>query len=166
MERNGAKKGKASRFTGVFRAGSKWKAQLQHKNRSIYLGCYATEEEAAAVYQAEKSRIMTEVEGSAPAAVVAASITHPQASLSFRMSMSSPFRHVSVQPFSSVGDTTASSQTVEDNNAVVAAATAVQDAGVENRILLCVEVGRVAELAEKIRLGERLAATPAYQSSN
>ena len=54
---------KASRFTGVFRAGSKWKAQLQHKNRSIYLGCYATEEEAAAVYQAEKSRIMTDVEG-------------------------------------------------------------------------------------------------------
>ena len=67
--------------------------------------------------------------------------------------MSSPFRQVSVQPFSSVGDTTASSQTVEDNNAAVAAATAVQDTGVENRILLCVEVGRVAELAEKIRLG-------------
>ena len=35
---------KASKYTGFFRAGNKWKAQLQHKNACIYLGIYDTED--------------------------------------------------------------------------------------------------------------------------
>jgi hypothetical protein len=49
---------KASKYTGVFRAGNKWKAQLQHRNACIYLGIYDTEEKAAEVYNIEKAKVL------------------------------------------------------------------------------------------------------------
>ena len=59
--------GKASRFTGVFRSGAhKWKAQLQYKNQCLYLGTFATEEEAAVAYQREKTRIQAVEQGIQP----------------------------------------------------------------------------------------------------
>ena len=52
---DGQKK-KASRFTGVFRAGKKWKSQVQHNGVQNYLGIYDSEEEASEAYQAYKAK--------------------------------------------------------------------------------------------------------------
>lgn len=155
MERSGSiKKGKASRYTGVFRAGLKWKAQLQHKNRSIYLGCYSTEEEAASVYQAEKARIMA-IEGQQKAPVpTTLPIPTPTMTSATMMKYTNPlsvpvtssYRSTSAPPFrssASMSDTTTSaSHTVASDNAG------------DDRVLLMVEVSRVTELMEKIRCGD------------
>lgn len=45
------KAGKASRFTGVFRAGKKWKSQVQANGVQHYLGIFESEEEASHAYQ-------------------------------------------------------------------------------------------------------------------
>ena len=153
MERSGSiKKGKASRYTGVFRAGLKWKAQLQHKNRSIYLGCYSTEEEAASVYQAEKTRIMA-IEGQQkPPVPTTLPIPTPIMTSATMMKYPNPlsvpasYRSTSAPPFrssASMSDTTSSaSHTVASDNAG------------DDRVLLMVEVSRVTVLMEKIRCGE------------
>jgi hypothetical protein len=41
---------KASRFTGVFRAGKKWKSQIQQNGVQHYLGIFENEEDASEAY--------------------------------------------------------------------------------------------------------------------
>jgi len=50
-----SQKKKASRFTGVFRAGKKWKSQVQSNGVQNYLGIYDSEEEASRAYQEYKA---------------------------------------------------------------------------------------------------------------
>jgi len=56
MSSQDAPKKKASRFTGVFRAGKKWKSQVQHNSVQNYLGIYDSEEEASRAYQEYKAK--------------------------------------------------------------------------------------------------------------
>lgn len=49
-------KKKASRYVGVFRAGKKWKSQVQHNGIQNYLGIYNTEEEARDAYLIYKQK--------------------------------------------------------------------------------------------------------------
>jgi hypothetical protein len=50
---NGARKGGASGFKGVSKNGKRWLAAIGHDYKTIYLGTYATPQEAARAYNAK-----------------------------------------------------------------------------------------------------------------
>jgi hypothetical protein len=53
---NTTKPPKNSNYRGVFTAGKKWKAQIQVNGRQIYLGSYASQEEAKLTYEQYRSQ--------------------------------------------------------------------------------------------------------------
>ena len=166
MDGISVKKGKASKYVGVFRAGTKWKAQLQHKNRSIYLGCFQTEEEAAQVYQLEKAKILgtpampadtgflrsrAQTASSLMYGIIPASTEMPSLQRQGPLDGTPLKVNVGKDSYRHAESTTSStSQASTDGNGAV---------GESQRVLLIVEVDRVQELMERINLGERLSAS-------
>lgn len=57
---NCGKKSNSKRFKGTSRHGSRWVANIKHNRVGMYLGTYATEEEAARVYDAKARELFGE----------------------------------------------------------------------------------------------------------